>query len=349
MTADLEVTRRPGSWFGRHRTAVAVTTQLVVLVLVVWFLVIPQMGDTGQSMAVLRRFSGRWIALALLAEVASLYAYTLATRAIVPPRTRPRWNVVARIDLSAIALGHSLPDGGAAGTALAIRLLTTAGVPAADAGVAKIVEGVASMVVLHATVLIGLGYVGAHAALTRWALLPAVVAAGFILVSAVVALALTHPRLQALLVRGLRHIPRVGDRLARTFASLDERDFAAHARDVAGTPKHLAQLLALLATNWVLDALALWSCLHAFGPHVGLQALTVGYALQAISTWVPITPNGLGVAESLMIPMFVALGSHRAVAVDGILAWRLLAYWLPMPLGALAYASLAIHRAIRRE
>jgi hypothetical protein len=63
----------------------------------------------------------------------------------------------------------------------------------------------------------------------------------------------------------------------------------------------------------------------------------------------PITPSGLGLSEGLMIPALIAVGSPRVAVALGVLTWRAIAYWLPIPLGATAYAAHQVGRRHRRR
>jgi uncharacterized membrane protein YbhN (UPF0104 family) len=56
----------------------------------------------------------------------------------------------------------------------------------------------------------------------------------------------------------------------------------------------------------------------------------------------PIRPGGLGVVEGIMIPAIVAFGAGVPVALLGVLTWRLLQYWLPIPVAMLTYGSLRL-------
>jgi uncharacterized membrane protein YbhN (UPF0104 family) len=40
------------------------------------------------------------------------------------------------------------------------------------------------------------------------------------------------------------------------------------------------------------------------------------------------------------VPLLVALGATYQTALLGVIAWRLLQFWMPMPLGALSALSL---------
>ena len=55
---------------------------------------------------------------------------------------------------------------------------------------------------------------------------------------------------------------------------------------------------------------------------------------------IPITPAGLGVVEGVLISTLVGFGVPKSTAILGVLGYRLLNFWLPIPLGGAAYVSL---------
>lgn len=332
------------AWIARNRRALSVGGHLLILGLVVWFLVRPQIGSTQDSLALLSEVQVPWLGGAIAAEWVSLTAYTFLTYRLLAPATRPRWWTVARVDISAIGLGKCLPDGGAAGTALSVRLFALDGVPAGDAAVAKVVQGLGSAVLLQVLVFAGLGTAVALGLGSTWASPLLVVAGGFVLTATLIGLGLSRPRLWSWLERVAGGVPRFGGRLVGLLRGLRDGQGLAHLKAVGATPVLLAELILYSAANWVFDALALWMALESFHADVGIRAILVAYAAQAIGTWIPLTPGGLGVAESIMIPAVVAYGATRPAAVDGILAWRLLSYWIPILAGAAAYLSLTTRR-----
>ncbi len=335
---------RTRQWAEEHRRALSMAARLSALGLVLWLFVVPQLRGASQWPALLRDIDASWVPLAIVAEVGSLVLYTLVTRSLLAPRTRPRYDRVARIDLSAIALGHCLPDGGAAGTALCWRLLVADGVPPTDAAFTKIAQGLGSALVLQILVLAALTGSILLGGVSTWAAGPILAASAILAVVALAALSLRSEALRARLHGLLSRVPRYGPRVRDIFDGLYRRDVIEHLRAVAADPTKLATAVAAAGGNWVLDAVALWAALHAFGPGVGLAGLAVVYSIQALAAWLPITPSGLGISESLMIPALIAFGAPRADAVLGIITWRLVAFWLPIPLGALAYATLGSRR-----
>jgi hypothetical protein len=55
---------------------------------------------------------------------------------------------------------------------------------------------------------------------------------------------------------------------------------------------------------------------------------------------IPLTPSGLGVIEGVLIPTLVGFGVPRETAILGVLGYRLVNFWLPIPVGGIAYLSL---------
>jgi hypothetical protein len=57
---------------------------------------------------------------------------------------------------------------------------------------------------------------------------------------------------------------------------------------------------------------------------------------------IPLTPGGLGVVEATLTSILVGFGTARGVATLGVVAYRLINFWLPIPLGGAAYLSLQV-------
>jgi hypothetical protein len=320
--------------------------QVLALVLVTWLLVVPQLHGSMKSMHLLFHVGDAWVLLALAAEIASLGFYTLLTRAMLPGQTRPPLQRVMRIDLSAIALGHCLPDGGAAGTALCWRLLVAEGVPSATAAFAKVAQGLGSAIVLQGLLLASYAIGSVTSGVSRWELLPAAGSATILTFIAMTALAVRRAGIRRRVGDLVHRIPWCGPKLSQLLSKVYRRHLVEQLRSVVGNRRALLLAALWAGTNWGFDAVALWASLRAYGANVGLEALAVVFGIQALAAWVPITPSGLGISEAVVIPALIAFGSSRDAAVLGILTWRVIAYWLPIPLGALAFGSL---RAFKRR
>ena len=68
--------------------------------------------------------------------------------------------------------------------------------------------------------------------------------------------------------------------------------------------------------------------------------LLVAYGLANILAVIPITPAGLGVVEGVLIPTLVGFHVPKTIAILGVIGYRLVNFWLPIPVGGVAYLSL---------
>ncbi|HRA34925.1 MAG TPA: YbhN family protein, partial [Acidimicrobiales bacterium] len=89
-----------------------------------------------------------------------------------------------------------------------------------------------------------------------------------------------------------------------------------------------------------LEAASLWVFLRAFGSSMNPVNLVVAFGLAGVMAAIPITPGGLGVVEAVLTPTLVGFGVPARTATIGVLAWRFVQFWLPIPLGGVAYLSL---------
>jgi hypothetical protein len=95
-----------------------------------------------------------------------------------------------------------------------------------------------------------------------------------------------------------------------------------------------------------LDAASLLVFVGAFGKWLPIDGLLIAFGLVNVLAAIPITPSGLGVVEAVLIPALTWFGASGSVAALGVLAYRLVNFWLPIPVGGLAYLSLEVERGI---
>ncbi len=271
-------------------------------------------------------------------EIAALLAYSLMTRAALPPRSvsLPR---LFRIQLSTKALSGVMPAGSAAGSALGYRLLTISGVEAADAGFALATVGLGSAVVLNvlllAALLISIPFRGVNPFYGSAAIIGVVLIAlaGTIVVGLLKGQARSERVVRAAATR-LRLDP---DRAIEVLGHV-----AGRVRELFDEPRLLARVTGWAAANWLLDAAALWVFLRAFGGSMPIDGLIISFGLANVIAVIPILPGGLGIMEGVLIPTIVGFGLTRANAVLGVASYRFAQYWFPLVVGGLAYLSLRI-------
>ena len=274
-------------------------------------------------------------------EAAALVAYSVMTRSAIA-KNAPSMPTLLRIQLSTKALSNTIPGGGAAGPALGYRLLTLAGVDPSEAGFALATVGLGSAVVLNVllwvTMLITIPVIGYRPAYVITAMIGLVVMGLFGVVIA--SLMSGHQSAERSVrnvagkVKGLNE-DRLGELVHRLARRLQE---------LLSDRKLLRQLVGWALLNWLLDAAALWVFVRAFHVSVRPDTLLVAFCLANVAAAIPITPGGLGVVELTLVTVLGLGGVPAAVAWLGVTAYRIVQLVLPIPVGAVCYASLRFGR-----
>jgi uncharacterized protein (TIRG00374 family) len=171
---------------------------------------------------------------------------------------------------------------------------------------------------------------------------------GFAAIAGVILLAI-FGGIVLLLVRGQGQGAQYLYRLAVRVPFVNHEKLSAQVQNVADrlqlllrNRQLLIKAMAWASANWLLDAASLWVFVLAFGHALSPVDLLVAYGLANILAVIPITPAGLGVVEGVLIPTLAGFGVPKATAVVGVLAWRLVNFWLPIPMGGLSYFSLRV-------
>ena len=316
-------------------------TLLILLGLVVEYLVLPQIAGVGHSLHLLRRVNIGFVLLGVLLEVASLASYAKLTQTVLPPRAS-RFSRIWRIDLSTLAVSHVLPGGTAGGDGLGYRLLTNEGVGASDAGLALAIQGIGSALVLNAilwlALIVSIPLNGFNPIYATAAIIGALLLAAF----AALVLLLTKGEERAATALGsvVRRLPFLHQSAADTANRLVHQ-IAARIRVMAADRALLRRAVLWAAANWLLDAASLYVFLVAFGKVENPDGVLVAYGLAFVLAAIPVTPGGLGVVEGVLVPSLVGFGATRGIAIVAVIAYRLVNFWLPIPVGAGAYLSLA--------
>jgi uncharacterized protein (TIRG00374 family) len=320
---------------------------VLVLLLVVEYLVVPQIAGVRHALSLIASARLGLIGLGVALEVAALVAYAQLTRAVLPAGTRPGLGRTLRIDLATLAVSHVVPGGSAVGTGIGFRLLTASGVSRADAGFALGTQGIGSALVLNVLLWVALVVsIPLHGFNPLYATAAAV---GVVLIGAFAAAVLLLTRGEARAAKVLRAVARKAPFLDEDAVHQLVHRLAARLRSIMADRRVLARAVGWAAANWLLDAASLWAFLAAFGNAPGPDELLVAYGLANVLAAIPVTPGGLGVVEAVLTATLVGFGSTRGVAILGVIAYRLVNFWLPIPVGGAAYLSLAVGKGRTRS
>ena len=316
---------------------------IFALLLIVEYLVVPELVGASKDLYLLGQVNAAWLVAGVVLEGLSLFCYGLLTQAMLPPGARnPGLSRLFRIDLAAAAVAHVIPAGTLGSAGIGYHLFTAEGIKGNDAAVMMATKGLGSTVVLNVllwlSLVISIPLAGFHPIYVT------VAVTGAVVLLAVAALFVG-------ITRGARRASRilhaVGDRIPGLSGDWLERallDTAAKLSALGRDRRTLVVSLTWASLNWLLDAASLWCFVAAFGKFVNPVELFAAYGIANVAGALPVTPGGLGVVDSIAPLLLVSFGVTRSVATLGVLGWRLVNFWLPIPAGAAAYASLKVPR-----
>jgi uncharacterized membrane protein YbhN (UPF0104 family) len=308
----------------RHRAAQALVA-LAVLVAVVLFA--PGLGEVRDKLG---DASPAWLALGTALEGLSFASYVVMFGPIFC--TGLTWRRSWEIGGSELAMGSLVPASGAGGLALGAWVLHRGGMGGeriARRSVAffLIKSGINFVAVAVIGTALAIGLLGPHQPLWLTAL-PAALAA--LAIGVVAAL----PRLGS------------GERLG-PHASLVRRGLNASRRALvdgiaeAGLILRSGNRRVLLGAlgYWVFDNAVLWATFHAVGVSPPITVVLMGYLIGQLGGLIPL-PGGIGGIDLGLIGVLVAYGAPAAGTAAAVFGYHLILFWLPLILGAIAFARL---------
>jgi uncharacterized protein (TIRG00374 family) len=323
----------------RRLVVVAKAIAFVVLAGAVVEVALSHQDELSGAATYLNHVDASWVIAAAVFEAVSLVAFAALQRRLlraggVPVGMAP----LMAITLAGNAMANSLPGGGAFATVFAYRQFRRKGADEALATWTLLAVTGLAAVTLGALAAVGLGVAGAHGDVGG--LIPLVV---LLVVAPVVGvMVLLRPRL---LIR--LGIPPMG--VVKRVTGWPKRaihDVVADAvmRLEAVTPRLHDWLigLALAAANWAADCSCLVAAFLAVGAPVPTHALLLAYGAAQVAANLPITPGGLGVVEGSLTVALVAFGGSTAQTVAAVVLYRLLSFWVLLPLGWTAWGGLRL-------
>ena len=100
---------------------------------------------------------------------------------------------------------------------------------------------------------------------------------------------------------------------------------------------HWKKAILAAACNTGFDYLALLAALRATGADPRPSLVLLAYTSAELLALIPFTPGGLGFVEVGLIGTLSLAGVPERSAVGAVLLYRLVAFWLPIPAGGIAY------------
>jgi putative heme transporter len=294
--------------------------------------------ELSETTVALGHLRWAWVVLGVAAEAGSFLAFALLQRMMLRAgKVKVAIGPMAAITMAANAITNSIPAGSAIAPVYSFRQYRLRGADQALAGWSVAAAFVAESVTLAVVAAVGVSIAGAEGASldlvgVTVTVLVLAIAMGVVFVQkrALVWTVSAALRLCQRLTgwpRGelAHHIDRIILRLTVVRLSLGQ----------------MAGALRLALANWLLDCGCLAVSFMAVGAPVPWKGLLLAYGAGQLAANLPITPGGLGVVEGSLTIALVAFGGATPSAVVAVLLYRVLSFWLALPVGWGAWAWLA--------
>ena len=294
--------------------------------------------ELTEATLALSRLRWGWVLLGVAAEAGSFLAFTQVQRRLLRAgRADVAIGPMVAITLAANSITNSLPAGSLIAPVYSFRQFRRRGADQAVAGWSVVATFVALSVALAVVAALGASVAGAEGA----SLDLVGVTVGVLLVSLAMGAVFVQKRA---LVRAVTAFLR----LCRRLTGWPRGELAAHIDRIIRrltavhlSPGQVAGVLTLGLAAWMLDCSCLALSFLAVGASVPWEGLLLAYGAGQLAANLPITPGGLGVVEGSLTIAIVAFGGAAPATVVAVLLYRILSFWLLLPIGWGAWAWLA--------
>ncbi len=295
--------------------------------------------ELNEASAALGHLRWEWVLLGAAAEAWSFLAFALLQRKMlraggVDVAVGP----IAAITLAANSITNSLPAGSVIAPVYSFRQFRRQGADEALAGWSVVATFVAESVTL--TVLAA---IGASVAYAKGASLDLVGVIVTVLVLAIVmGVVFVQKRVLVRTVSAALHLCQRLTRWPRGELAAHMDRIILRLTAVRLSPRQMAGAVRLALANWLLDCGCLALSFPAVGAGVPWKGLLLAYGAGQLAANLPITPGGLGVVEGSLTIALVAYGGSAPSTVVAVLLYRVLSFWLALPIGWGAWTWLAL-------
>ena len=338
---ELEDEAEP-SFFAQPRR-IAQTLLIVLILVAAIYVLLPKIVGLEEALATLDEGEPVWIALAVAFNVLAFGSYVALFRGVVGERVlHLEWRESYQITMAGLAATRLFSAGGAGGIILTYWALRKAGMERRQSACRM----VAFLVLLYAVYLAALVLFGI---LLRVGVLPGPSPIGLTIVPAALAGAVILVFLLIALIpedferrlgrftQGYR-FERVARRVATAPATLASGTRTAIA--FVRNPRRGGLAVLGAVGFWSANIAILWASFEAFGVEPDLGVLVQGFFVGMVANLLPFAPGGVGAVDAGMIGAFVLFGLPSAQVFAAVLVYRLIAFWLPIPPGIVAFLQL---------
>jgi len=320
----------------------------VAVVVVGIYVVFPKLVGLDNAVRKLDDAVWYWVVIAIVFNVAAFGAYVALFRGVLrgtredPVQRRLDYRASYQITMAGLAATRLFSAGGAGGIVLTYWALRKAGMPRRRSACRMVAFLVLTYgVYLLALIVFGIllrSHVLPGDAPFGGTVVPAVVSA--IVIGVFLLIALIPQDVERRIQRfagGYRHT-RYLTRLVKGPATLatGTRTAIAYVRH----PRRGALALGGAVGFWAANIAILWASFEAFGGDVPFAVLVQGFFVGLAANLIPSPFGGVGSVDAGMIGAFVLFGIDESIVFPAVLTYRVIAFWLPVPPGIVAFFQL---------
>lgn len=343
---DLQVGRFQALISDRRRLASGAL--LLVLIIVAIYVLLPKLIGFDDAVENLGDANWVWLAVAVVFNVLAFIAYVALFRGVLggtrDDAVQRRLDLKAsyQITMAGLAATRIFSAAGAGGVVLSYWALRKAGMPRRRSACRM----VAFLVLMYSVYTLALIVFGV---LLRTGVLPGDDPFGGTVVPAIIAAAMMAIFLLIALIpddleRRMGRFPE-GSRRRRylTRFAKGPATVASGVRtaiDYVRHPHRGALAVGGAVGFWAANIAVLWASFKAFGGSPTLGVLVQGFFVGMAANLIPSPAGGVGSVDAGMIGAFVLFGMPTSVVFPAVLAYRVIAFWLPIPPGIVAFVQL---------
>ncbi len=318
------------------------TAVAVVLLFVAIYVLIPRLFDLQDAIGKIKEGDPIWIVVGILCCIAMFAAYVALFRGVVGEKViHLEWRESYEITMAGLAATRLFSAGGAGGILLTYWALRKAGMERRQ----SVCRMLAFLVVLYSVYLVALVVFGillrthviSGEAPLSGTVIPAALAGAVIVIGLLIAL-LPDDIERRIERHTSGRFGRLAKRLATAPATLAQGTRTAIA--FIRHPSSGALAIGGAIGFWAANIAILWASFHAFDVSVPLGVVIQGFFLGMIANLFPLAPGGVGAVDAGMIGAFVLFGLPSAEVFAAVLTYRVIAFWLPIPPGIIAFFQL---------
>jgi uncharacterized protein (TIRG00374 family) len=321
---------------------------LFALILVGIYVLFPKVVGLDDAMERFDQAVWYWLVVAVGFNVLAFGAYVALFRGVLggvePEEVRRRldWNASYQITMAGLAATRLFSAAGAGGIVLTYWALRKAGLQRRRSA-CRMVAFLTLMYAVYTSALVVFGILLRTGVLPGDApfggtVVPAAVAAGAMAIFALVALIPQDVERRIAQFAGGYRRKRYLLRLATVPATLATgvRTAIAYIRH----PRRGGPAVVGAVGFWAANIGVLWASFEAFGADVPFGVLVQGFFVGMAANLIPSPAGGVGSVDAGMIGAFVLFGVPSSMVFPAVLVYRVIAFWLPIPPGIVAYFQL---------